>query len=124
MKSLRVLGLLVATSLTVASAPAAARNKLVAATDKAQLVLDIQPATTQVYVDGQKRGTGDAVKHLTLTPGPHIVRLVNAGDEHEDQVVLRAGQKTTFTWKFEDDRQSAQAPDDDYISRQTAAAVQ
>jgi hypothetical protein len=97
----RGLWLGVATVVLLASGPALADNK---GGKKATLVLKVGPDPTEIFVDEKKKGTSDKVHELSLDPGPHIVKLVHNGDEHEDQVILKKGTTTTFEWKFEDDR--------------------
>lgn len=124
MNSVRILAVAAAGLVVAFSAPALAHGRVVAAADKAELVLEVAPGSTEVYVDGQKKGTGEALKQLTLAPGPHVLRLVHDGDEHEDQVTLEAGKKVTFSWKFQDDKQATAGSDFDFISTQTAADMQ
>lgn len=80
---------------------ALAHKKHVKAT---KLVLKVAPPDTEIWVDGQKKGTADKVTSLELKPGTHNLDFKHKGDEHTDQVTLKKGATTTFQWKFEDDR--------------------
>lgn len=103
---MKTLSLLFAGALLLVSGTALAKGKGKGggkAAD-AKLVLKVAPPDTEVWIDGQKKGTADKVKEINLSAGAHIVNLKHKGDEHEDQVILKKGVKTTFEWKFEDDR--------------------
>lgn len=78
----------------------------------ATLVLTVGPADTEIWIDGQKKGTADKVKEVSLSPGTHDLDFKHKGDEHTDQVTLKKGQKVTFTWKFQDDKPKANPFDD------------
>ena len=78
----------------------------------AKLVLEVGPPDTEVWIDGQKKGTADKVKEVSLSPGTHDLDFKHKGDEHTDQVSLKKGQRVTFTWKFEDDKPKASPFDD------------
>jgi hypothetical protein len=69
---------------------------------KAMLKIDVEPAS-QVFVDGKSKGTLKQ-KTIELKPGTHVVRVVHKKDEHEDQVVLKSGSTTEFSWRFEDEK--------------------
>lgn len=66
------------------------------------LIIEVAPEDTVVFVDGKKKGTG--AKPITLkniSPGAHIIKLQRKGESHEDQVILKAGEKKTWKWAFE-----------------------
>lgn len=102
---MKTLSLIAAGALLLASGTALAKGKGGSKAADAKLILKVTPSDTEVWIDGQKKGTADKLKELNLSAGPHVVNLKHKGDEHEDQVILKKGQKTTFEWKFEDDRQ-------------------
>ncbi|MBS2030897.1 MAG: PEGA domain-containing protein [Deltaproteobacteria bacterium] len=103
--------------------PAAAQAKGAAkAADKAggcKLKLDIGPPDTEIWIDGQKKGTAEKLKEVSLSPGNHELVLKHKGDERSDQVTLKKGATTSFQWKFEDDRPKPPPSDDD--AQQAAA---
>lgn len=78
----------------------------------ATLVLNVGPADTEIWIDGQKKGSAEKVKEVSLSPGTHDLDFKHKGDEHTDQVKLKKGQKVTFTWKFQDDKPTASPFDD------------
>jgi hypothetical protein len=92
-----MLALALVLSAALAGAPKTAANK------PTQLKLDIQPDTAVVFVDGKKKGKGGKLITLAITPGNHIVKIVNNKDEHEEQVSVKKGEQKTFQWEFEDD---------------------
>lgn len=71
---------------------------------KTVLVLDVQPETAVIYVDGKKKGTAKKQITLAVTPGNHRVKVVNGGDEHEEVIAVKKGETKTWQWAFEDDR--------------------
>lgn len=101
---MKTLSWIAAGALLLSSGSALAKGKPAAKGGDAKLVLKVGPEDTEIFVDGQKKGTAEKVKEISLSPGQHILTLKHKGDEHEDQVTLKKGQKTTFEWKFEDDR--------------------
>ncbi len=67
-----------------------------------QLTIDVQPAGVVVKIDGKKTGTsGEKPMIVKLKPGKHLVRLEHKGDAHEEDVLVKAGEKKTYVWKFE-----------------------
>ncbi len=63
--------------------------------------IEIKPATAELLVDGKKKGTGAKPMVLKLTAGKHVFRVTNKGDAHEEEVVVKAGEKKTWKWEFE-----------------------
>ncbi len=65
-----------------------------------ELELRVQPKGTEVEVDGASRGVvGGGTLLLTLPPGDHLLRLVNAGfEEVRTTVRIQAGIRSLFTW--------------------------
>lgn len=86
--------------------PALAKGK-----GKAQLELSVKPATAQLFVDGKAMGKAGAGRVLDVTPGFHVIKLVNKGDEHEERVKLPAGEKTTYRYEFDEGTPSAGSDD-------------
>jgi len=65
-----------------------------------ELELRVEPKGTEVEIDGASRGavTGGTLV-LSLSPGDHSLRLVNAGfEEVRTRVRIQAGIRTLFTW--------------------------
>jgi hypothetical protein len=106
----RTLSWVAAAAVICASGAALARGK--AEKGGSKLVLQIGPPDTEIWVDGQKKGTADKVKEISLSPGTHDLDFKHKGDEHTDQVTIKKGQRLTFTWKFEDDKPKARPFDD------------
>ena len=106
----RTLSFICAAAMLLASSAALAKGR----SDKSgsKLVLKIGPPDTEIWVDGEKKGTADKVTELALSPGTHQLDLKHKGDEHIDQVVIKKGQKLSFAWKFEDDKPKASPFDD------------
>lgn len=65
------------------------------------LNVEIKPATSELLVDGKKKGTGAKPMVLKLPAGKHVLRVVNKGDAHEEEIVIKAGEKKTWKWEFE-----------------------
>lgn len=80
------------------------------ASKKAKIQIQVSPAESVVYVDGKKRGTGARPLTVTVAPGKHLIRVKHKKDEHQDVVVVKAGELKSFSWVFEDDRQPAAPP--------------
>jgi hypothetical protein len=76
---------------------------------KALLKIDVKPAAAIVYVDGKRKGTGATVKTLTLTPGPHTIKIVHKKDEHQEVLAVKPG-PMSWGWSFEDDRPKSPEP--------------
>jgi hypothetical protein len=74
------------------------------------LAVSVTPPTSVIYVDGSRRGTAARVHALHLSPGRHLVRVVNRKDEHQESVTVVRGKKTLWSWDFEDDRKPEDAP--------------
>lgn len=74
---------------------------LVLAAGPTQLIIEVQPEDTVVYVDGKKKGTGAKPVTLTVKPGRHIVKVQRKGEGHEEEVDVKAGEKKTWKWAFE-----------------------
>ena len=100
---------MVALALVLSAALAGAPKT--AGTKPTQLKLDIQPDTAVVFVDGKKKGKGGKLITLAITPGSHIVKIVNNKDEHEEQVTVKKGEQKTFQWAFEDDLETRRKKD-------------
>jgi len=94
-------------------APATALAKGKADAGGCKLKLDVGPPDTEIWIDGQKKGTAEKLKELSLSPGNHEIVLKHKGDERSDQISLKKGATTNFQWKFEDDRPKPPPPDDD-----------
>ncbi len=94
-----MLMLALVTHLTLAAAPA-------------QLTIDVTPAGVEVKVDGKKSGTSGKSIVLKVKAGRHVVRLSHKGDSHEEEVELKAGEKKTYQWSF-DEGSKGQVPTDE-----------
>jgi hypothetical protein len=93
---MRTHGLAAALILLVAP-PALAKGKA-----KAQIVLAVKPATAQLFIDGKAMGKASAGRTLEVTAGVHVIKLASKGDEHEEQVQFKAGEKTTYKYEFDE----------------------
>lgn len=65
------------------------------------LMVELKPATSELLVDGKKRGTGAKTLVLKLPAGKHVLRVLNKGDAHEEEIMIKAGEKKTWKWEFE-----------------------
>jgi|CXWL01.1.fsa_nt_gi hypothetical protein len=87
--------LIIAASFYLAAAPAKGPS---------QLTIEVKPNNCVVLVDGKKKGTGaKAIVLKGITPGRHVIRVTHKGDAHEEDVVVKSGEKKTWKWTFEDD---------------------
>lgn len=89
----------------------------------AQLTVELKPPETELIVDGKKKGKGTKALVLKLAPGKHVLRVVYKGDAHEEEIVLKAGQKQTWKWEFEgatpkkpDSPDAPEAPTDEVVA--------
>jgi PEGA domain len=66
------------------------------------LIIEVQPEDTVVYVDGKKKGTGaKAVTIKNIPAGRHIIKVQRKGEGHEEEIVIKNGEKKTWKWAFE-----------------------
>ena len=72
-----------------------------APTGPGTLNIEIKPATAELLVDGKKKGTGAKPIVIKLPAGKHVLRVLNKGDAHEEEIVIKAGEKKTWKWEFE-----------------------
>ena len=89
---------LVVVAVSLSGAPKAAPSS------KTQLKIEVQPDSAVLYVDGKRKSAGGKKLTLTLQPGRHHIKVVNRGDQHEEDVAIKKGEVKTYTWAFEDDR--------------------
>lgn len=68
-----------------------------------QLTIEVKPSNSVVFVDGKKKGTGAKPIVVKLPAGKHQVRVTHKGDAHEEEVVVKAGEKKRWKWTFEGD---------------------
>lgn len=80
---------------------ALASTLLLNAAPTGTLTVELKPASVELLVDGKKRGTGAKPVVLKLTAGKHVLRVVNKGDAHQEEIVIKAGEKKTWKWEFE-----------------------
>jgi hypothetical protein len=92
-----VLGVIANVVLTSLSAGASAST---------ELAISVKPASAVIFVDGIRRGSASKTRTIRLSPGVHVVRVVNSKDEHEEPVRVTRGKKTTWSWEFEDDKRN------------------
>mgnify|MGYP002349129669 CR=1 FL=1 len=81
---------------------------LLLAAAPAELTIDARPEGVQVQLDGQKKSNKSPVT-VKLKPGRHLVKLTFKGDSHQEELVLKAGEKRTWQWTFEETK-SGTAP--------------
>lgn len=67
----------------------------------AQLTVELQPPESVLLVDGKKKGVAAKPFVLKLAPGRHVLRVQYKGDAHEEEIVLKAGEKKTWKWEFD-----------------------
>jgi hypothetical protein len=72
------------------------------------LKIQVDPPS-KIFVDGKPRGAGKS-KTIELSPGAHIIRVVHKKDEHEERVILKRGETTEWSWRFEDAAPPKAAP--------------
>jgi hypothetical protein len=75
-----------------------------------QLTLEVKPADTIIFVDGKKVGDASKPRTLKLKAGSHEVKLTHSGDSHSDEIVIKAGEKLTWRFEFEEDRKPSKQP--------------
>jgi len=85
---------------------------LAAAPAPAELTVDVKPAGVKVEVDGQHHSVKEGQVKLKVKAGRHLVRLSFNGDAHTEEVELKAGEKKTWAWSFEETK-SGTLPTDD-----------
>lgn len=78
----------------------------------AELTLDVKPAGVKVEVDGQRRPAREGQVKVKLKAGRHVVRLSFHGDSHTEEIMVKAGEKKTWAWSFEETKSGA-APTSD-----------
>jgi len=71
------------------------------ATGPGTLNIEIKPASAELLIDGKKKGTGAKPIVVKLPAGKHVLRVLNKGDAHEEEIVIKAGEKKTWKWEFE-----------------------
>jgi hypothetical protein len=86
-------------SVVVSASPAPAKPT--------QIILDVKPATTQVFVDGKKLGKATKVFTLNVKPGTHKIKLVAKISTQEEVVSAKAGEKTKLTYDLRDSGDAA-----------------
>ncbi|MHB8420782.1 MAG: hypothetical protein ACYDCL_22130 [Myxococcales bacterium] len=69
---------------------------------KAQILLDVKPATAELFIDGKAMGKASAGRTVDVTAGFHVIKLTSKGDEHEERVKFASGQKTTYKYEFDE----------------------
>ena len=92
------------------SAALAASPKAAPASKTTQMVLDVKPATVQIYVDDKKIGKATKVWTLTVKPGDHRLKLVTKISSQEEVVTIKQGEKTNLKYDLTDsgDRSNAE----------------
>ena len=67
----------------------------------ATLTVELKPPTCELLVDGKKKGNGSKALVMKLPAGKHVLRVLFKGDAHEEELVLKAGEKKTWKWEFD-----------------------
>jgi hypothetical protein len=98
------LALALAASLATTPAPAGT---------KSFLKIEVKPETAVLFVDGVRRGTGAKPHTIRVEPGRHDLKVVNKGDEHQEQISVKKGETKQWSWAFEDDRPQKKAAEPD-----------
>ena len=73
---------------------------VLAAGGPAVLTIEVKPEAAVVKVEGKKVGTGARPITLKRPAGKYAIRCEFKGDAHNDEVVLKAGEKKTWKWEF------------------------
>ncbi len=94
-------------AVLVLATPALAKPK--ASGGKTQVEIQVKPATAQLFIDNKPQGKVGTNRIIELTPGAHLVKVTNKGDEHEEKVKFSPGQKTIYSFEF--DEAPAAAPE-------------
>lgn len=81
---------------------------LLLAAAPAELTLDVKPEGVKVEVDGQRRPAREGQVKLKVKAGRHLVRLSFHGDSHTEEISVKAGEKKTWAWSFEETKSGAQ----------------
>lgn len=100
-----MLALALATAVALSGAPSTAK--------KTQLLLEVKPESVVIYVDGKRKGTAGKVRTVKVTPGTHLIKLVNGRDVHEEPVTVKSGQSLTWKMEFGDDKPKSVRGDDE-----------
>lgn len=74
-------------------------SSLVVAAPPAILEVHLEPPDSVLFVDGKKKGSSPVT--VKLTAGKHILRVEHKGDAHEEEIIVKAGEKKTWKWAFE-----------------------
>jgi hypothetical protein len=62
----------------------------------------IEPGTVTVYLDDKSLGAASTLGTTETKPGPHVIRLVNGGDETEFEVRVKKGEVLQVEYEFSD----------------------
>ena len=91
---------------------------------KTQVQLAVKPTSAQLFIDGKPMGKAADARVIDITPGFHVIHLVNKGDEHDERVNFAPNRKTIYTFEFDEGSPSNSAdptptpiPDDDSLNR-------
>jgi hypothetical protein len=89
---------------------------------RTQVELAVKPASAQLFIDDKAMGKAGDHRLIDITPGFHVIHLVNKGDEHEERVKFAPNQKTIYTFEFDEaslgaDTSPSPVPDDDGMTR-------
>ena len=74
------------------------------------LTVELKPATSELLIDGKKKGSGSKPIVLKLPAGKHVIRVTNKGDAHEEEIVIKPAEKKTWKWEFEMPAEELKAP--------------
>ncbi len=92
-----MIAIALALAVTLSGAPTTASKKT-------QLKIEIHPDTAVLWLDGKKKGKGTKQYTFNVTPGNHVVKVTNKGDEHQEVLHVKKNEVRSWTWTFEDDR--------------------
>jgi ferric-dicitrate binding protein FerR (iron transport regulator) len=78
----------------------------------AELTVGVKPEGVKVEVDGTRHSVKEGQVKLKVKAGKHLVRLSFNGDAHTEEVELKAGEKKTWSWSFEETKSGTMPTDD------------
>lgn len=76
-------------------------SSLVVAAPPAVVTVELVPPESVLLVDGKKKGDNTKPLVIKMVPGKHLLRVEHKGDAHEEELVVKSGEKKTWKWQFE-----------------------
>lgn len=69
---------------------------------KTQIEFQVKPATALLFIDDKPQGKVGTSRLVDVTPGFHVVKVTNKGDEHEERIKVAPSEKTTYSFEFDE----------------------